>query len=69
MEKYVGTSEAAKILGYSQAYLTKLCREGKLPDAEQDGRGKPWRIPVCAIEEFKKQKGRTYEKKASNIIF
>ena len=50
MEKYVWTSEAAKILGYSQAYLTKLCREGKLPDSEQDGRGKTWRIPVCAIE-------------------
>jgi len=37
MEKYVGTSEAAKILGYSQAYLTKLCREGKFPGAERDG--------------------------------
>ncbi len=37
MEKYVGTSEAAKILGNSQAYSTKLCREGKFPGAGQDG--------------------------------
>lgn len=42
---FMGTSEAAKKWGLSQAYVSTLCRNGKIP-AEQDDSGKPWRIPT-----------------------
>ena len=44
--EFMGTKEAAKQWGLSPAYITKLCRQGKIPNAEQDGKGSPWRIPV-----------------------
>jgi excisionase family DNA binding protein len=30
-EAYVGTEEAAQILGYHPAFVRELCRQGKLP--------------------------------------
>lgn len=48
MADYMGTSKAAEVWGCSQAYVAKLCREGKIKGAEQDGKGKPWRIPIDA---------------------
>lgn len=29
--------------------VRRWCREGKIPGAEQDGKGKPWRIPDDAV--------------------
>lgn len=29
--------------------VRRWCREGKIPGAEQDGKGKPWRIPEDAV--------------------
>ena len=46
MNEFMGTSDAAEKWQMSQAYITKLCRESKIPGAEQDAPGKPWRIPV-----------------------
>ncbi len=46
MADYMGTSKAAEKWGCSQAYVAKLCREGKIKGVEQGGKGKPWRIPV-----------------------
>ena len=43
--EYVGTKEAAEILGCSQSTVSKKCREGVFPRAEQDAPGSPWRIP------------------------
>jgi predicted site-specific integrase-resolvase len=40
-----GTPEFAKKWGVKQSTVSKWCREGKIPGAEQDGPGKPWRIP------------------------
>lgn len=48
MPEYMGTKEAAEKSGYSQAYLTKLCRDNKIPGAKQDAKGSPWRIPKNA---------------------
>ncbi len=41
----MGTSDAADKWGLKQQYVAKLCREEKIPGAEQDAKGKPWRIP------------------------
>ena len=46
--EYMGTKEAAKLWNMSQVYVGRLCREGKIEGAEQDGEGSPWRIPVNA---------------------
>ncbi|MCI8781591.1 MAG: helix-turn-helix domain-containing protein [Lachnospiraceae bacterium] len=53
MGAYMGTSEASEKWGCSQATISKLCREGKIKGAEQDGKGKPWRIPADTANPFK----------------
>ena len=52
--EYMGTSRVAEIWGRSQATIAKLCREGKIKGAEQDGPGRPWRIPVDTPNPFAK---------------
>ncbi len=55
MEKnMMGTSEAAKKWGCSQEEVSKLCRMGKIGGAEQDGKGRPWRIPRDVQSPFNK---------------
>lgn len=54
MNEFMGTSEAAEKWQMSQAYITKLCRDGKIKGAEQDAPGKPWRIPINAENPKKK---------------
>ena len=48
MADTMGTKEAAELWGYSQATITKWCREGKITDASQDAPGSPWHIPKNA---------------------
>lgn len=50
--EYVGTKEASAILKLSRDYISKLCREGRFPNAEQDDYGSPWRIPMKELEEY-----------------
>ena len=57
--EYVGTKEASAILRCSQNYVSKLCRLGYFPNAEQDDYGSPWRIPIQDLEEYLAQKGIT----------
>ena len=45
----IGAPEFAKKVGASESTVCKWCREGKIPGAEQDGYGKPWRIPEDAV--------------------
>ena len=45
----MGTKEAAERWGVSQALVQKWCREGKIPNVTQDGKGSPWHIPVDAV--------------------
>ena len=52
--EYVGTKEASEILGCTQAYVSRLCREGKFNGAEQDAKGSPWRIPIEEIRNYRK---------------
>ncbi len=44
----MGTKEAAKLWGVKQATVQKWCREGKIQNATQDGKGSPWHIPKDA---------------------
>ncbi len=43
--EYMGTKEAARLWGIPQDILSRMCRQNKIPGAEQDGKGSPWRIP------------------------
>lgn len=52
MGNYMGTSEASEKWGRSQATISKACRDGKVKGAEQDGPGKPWRIPTDTPNPF-----------------
>ncbi|MBE7063581.1 MAG: DNA-binding protein [Clostridia bacterium] len=47
-DDFMKTSVAAEKWKLSQVYLTKLCREGKIPGAIQTEAGKAWHIPVDA---------------------
>ena len=46
MGEYMGTAEASKKWGWTPAKITDWCRRGKIPGAEQDKKGSPWRIPA-----------------------
>lgn len=56
MSDSMGTKEAAKLWGTSQSYVQKLCREGKIPGAEQDDKGSPWHIPKDAMPPLPRKK-------------
>ena len=43
--EFMGTSEAAERWGVSRECVARWCRQGVIV-AEQDEKGKPWRIPV-----------------------
>ena len=55
---YVGTKDAAKMLGVSQSTISRYCRESIIKNAEQDAPGSPWRIPIEEIEKIKRRKNR-----------
>lgn len=42
--------EASEHWGISQTTVNKWCRGNKIPGAEQDRKGSPWRIPYYAIK-------------------
>jgi len=54
--EYYGTKEASEILGLSQNTISKKCRDGAFPGAEQDAKRSPWRIPKEDIDNYKRIK-------------
>lgn len=44
----MGTKAASEKWGYTQATISKWCREGKIKGATQDKHGSAWHIPVDA---------------------
>ncbi len=56
MGDFVGTKVLSEIWGVKQSTITQWCRDGKLPGAEQDGKGCPWRIPIDSLRPDKKKK-------------
>ena len=49
MSEAIGTREFAEKYGVTQATVSKWCREGKIPNCNQDGKGSPWQIPKDAV--------------------
>ena len=49
MSEAIGTREFAEKYGVTQATVSKWCREGKIPNCNQDGKGSPWHIPKDAL--------------------
>lgn len=47
--KMIGVPDFAKKYGYAPETVRRWCRNGDIPDVEQDGEGKPWRIPGDAV--------------------
>ena len=56
MAEYMGTKEAAKKWGFSQSTISRWCRENRIPGAEQDAHGSPWRIPQNAKKPYPTRK-------------
>ena len=51
----IGTKEAAKKWGVTQATVAKWCREGKIfPQPTQDNPGSPWHILINAVPKVKR---------------
>lgn len=48
MPEYVGSKAKSKEWEVTQSTISKWCRMGKIPGAEQDEKGSPWRIPKDA---------------------
>ena len=44
--EFMGTKEAAEKMNVKQSTVSAWCREGRIPNAEQDAKGSPWRIPA-----------------------
>lgn len=42
----MGTKTASEKWGYTQATISNWCRKGLIKNAEQDSKGRAWRIPV-----------------------
>ena len=55
--EYMGTKVAAELWNVEQGTVSKWCREGKIPGAEQDKKGSPWRIPMDAQPPTRQRKG------------
>ncbi len=49
MSDSMGTKEAAEKWGVTQSSVSKWCREGLIPNVNQDKKGSPWHIPKDAI--------------------
>lgn len=60
--EYYGTKEASEILGLKQSTVSKKCREGAFPGAEQDAKNSPWRIPKEDIEKYLEKRMKKQEK-------
>lgn len=46
--EFMGTKTAAEKWGYTQATISNWCRQGMIDNAEQDSKGRSWRIPINA---------------------
>ena len=55
----------AEIWDCKPSQITQWCRDGKIPGAEQDRKGSPWRIPVDALK-TEKRKGVKNGRKSFN---
>lgn len=57
--EYVGTKVIAELWGWKQSKVSAYCRAGKIPGAEHDGTGSPWRVPIDALKPDEKEGRKT----------
>lgn len=62
-DQIVGTAVASQLLGVKQATVSKMCRQGRFPNASQDNQGHPWHIPLEDIENYQRLHKRTHQRK------
>ncbi len=62
--EFMGTKEAAEKLKVKPSTIAAWCRENRVPNAEQDAKGSPWRIPISFTKEdlLPKNKGKKINK-------
>lgn len=58
MSDSIGTKEFASQFGCKQETVTRWCREGRIPGANQDAPGSPWHIPKDAVPPIKNKRGK-----------
>lgn len=61
-EEWIGTGEAAKLLGVSRDTIRRMCANGQIPGARRRGaatkRQPNWRIPYSAVARILKDNHR-----------
>ena len=55
MSDAIGTKEFAERCGVRRDTVSKWCREGLVPGANQDAKGSPWHIPRDAKDPREKK--------------
>ena len=60
--EYMGTKEAAEKLKVKPSTITAWCRENRVPNAEHDAPGSPWRIPATFTKKDLLPKKQTKQK-------
>lgn len=63
MSEAIGTREFAEKYGVTQATVSKWCREGKILNRNQDGKGSPWHIPKDAFRPLDTSEGKSNKAK------
>ncbi|MBQ9327113.1 MAG: AAA family ATPase [Solobacterium sp.] len=70
MDKYIGTTEAAKLLGMTGRRVVGLCGEGKFSGVIRSGRN--WKIPVESVKQYMTDMGISgmegFEVDAQNLL-
>lgn len=52
--EYIGSKQAAEMLGWNQDRVSRWCREKRFKTADQDKKGSPWRIHIDEVEKLLK---------------
>ena len=59
MSEAIGTWEFAEKYGVTQVTVSEWCREGKISNCNQDGKGSPWHIPKDEFHQLDISKGKS----------
>jgi len=64
----INSSEAAKILGVSQAWVAALCRAKSLKAERGSGQGSPWRIEKSSVDELAAQRSHVDKETFEEVV-
>ena len=63
-KKFITTKEAGTILGYTNDYVSKMCREGKIKSKRQ---GRKWLVDSSDLNSFQKNHNKEIEKNTRKL--